>query len=234
MDLATHARLRLEAAGHGGRPVPNTLFERKGWTGTLGIILPGRNYGPTMPLLYYPSLSLMRWGADLLRLEYDYAGRDLQRLPEAEKETRLREWMGADVAAVVEAALARRRYESVVMIGKSLGTVAMSLLLEGETVLSESAAVWLTPSLQSARVKETLLSCKNPSFLAIGTDDPHYDHGVIAQVRRNLKGKLLLIQGADHSLEVPGAVPRSLKVLTTILDALEAFLVEAGAARPRP
>ncbi len=63
-----------------------------------------------------------------------------------------------------------------------------------------------------------------PSLFAIGTADPYYDAAALAEVQAATKGATVVIADADHGLEIPGDVVRSLQAMIEVVQALERFL----------
>lgn len=111
---------QLAITGYRGEPVPHSVIRQDGETTHLAILLSGMGYTCDMPLFYYSENILVDAGADVLRAEYAYNRRpEFQQLPDSEQ---LR-WLFADTTAAYRARLARRTYDSVTLVGKSLGTL---------------------------------------------------------------------------------------------------------------
>lgn len=208
----------LAIVGYRDEPVPHRFFRQDGETRHVAIVLPGMGYTTDMPLLHYPARLLLQTGADLLVVDYAYSRRaDFAALPPSEREA----WLFADVVAAYRAALAQRPYHEVTLLGKSLGTLAMARLLATEAELVGARTVWLTPLLTDDRVWAQLRRAGRPSVVAIGTADPFYDEARIAEVRALSGTEVVVIDGADHSLELPGDALGSLAALERVLRALQ-------------
>lgn len=208
----------LEIAGYRDEPVPHRFFRQDGETRHVAIVLPGLGYTADMPLLHYPARLLLQAGADLLAVDYAYSRRaDFTALPQDEQ----RQWLVADVSAACRAALAQGPYRQITLLGKSLGTVAMARLLDTEAALEHARTVWLTPVLTDDRVWAQLRREGRPSVVAIGTADPLYDEARIAEARALPGTEVVVIDGADHSLELPDDVFGSLAALEEVLRALQ-------------
>ncbi len=210
----------LSIAGFLGKPLPNTFFMQDGETDHVAVLLPGYGYRCFGPVLYYPTLSALSLGADVLWAEYAY-----DREPEYRRlrSTERREWLASDSRAAVDSALAQRPYRRVTMIGKSIGTLAMGQLLSVDARLKAAKAIWLTPLLRNEELRERLGEVGNQSLFVSGSADPQYDPE-FAAVLRERSMSLLLFEGADHSLEVPGDVPRCLEIVRELADAVLGFL----------
>ena len=209
---------KLEIAGYHDEPVPNTFFRQKNDTDHLAIILPGMGYTSHMPVLYYPARLLMFLGADVLRVEYEYSNRyDFLQLTGAERA----QWLIGDVSASCKAVLSHRGYQKITLIGKSIGTLAMGHLLTCDTVFEKARAIWLTPVFRNERLRKQIKQCRQESLFVIGTADPNYDPVFLAEV--TAKGESLVIDGADHSLEIEGDPTKSLEAMKKLIEAIKKF-----------
>jgi hypothetical protein len=211
----------LDILGYRDEPVPNTFARQEGKTAHLAILFPGYGYRVTMPLLHYSGRVLLAHGADVLCVEYAYdrnpAFRDLA---EAER-TR---WFQADVEAACQAGLAQRAYSRVTLVGKSIGTLAMGHLIQADARLVGAECVWLTPLLGSPQLRAQIDQVKPRSLFVIGTADRNYDVALLTEVRKATGGDSILVEGANHSLEIEGDVLRSVQAVEQMVAALERFL----------
>jgi predicted alpha/beta-hydrolase family hydrolase len=211
----------LEITGYRGEPVPNTFFRHDQEAEQVAIMLPGIGYTCQMPFLYYPTRLLLARGAEVLWVEYAYSRReDFQALSPSEQER----WLLADVTAACRAAIGQHRSEQVLLIGKSLGTIAMGHLLTTEPMVAHARAIWLTPLLRNDRLRAQIQRSGHRSLFVIGTADPHYHAAYLAEVQAATRGETVIIEGGDHSLEVGGDVFASLQAVEQVLRAMEAFL----------
>ena len=213
--------MKLSITGYLDAPAPHTFYRQDGETRHLAMLLPGLGYSCDMPLLYYPTGLLLAMGADVLRVEYDYrqswANQDL---PLEEKLARLY----ADVRGAARIALNQREYTSFTIIGKSLGTYAITCLLQADLPLRPHSCVYLTPLLLDAVGKsEVIRACPQKLFI-IGTADRYYDPTSFAQVVEATGGDALLIDGGDHSLEFRGDPVRSVQALEKVIRGIQEFL----------
>ena len=212
----------LEIEGYCNEPVPNTLFFQKNDTEHLAIVIPGIGYTSHMPLLYYPGRLLLLQGADVLRLEYDYGKRsDFLRLTGAERF----DWLVGDVSASCKLISSKRPYQKITFIGKSIGTLAMAHLLTNETMFDKARAIWLTPLFRNDRLRKLILRTGQRSLFVIGTADQHYDPDYLKEAQAATKGESLVIEHANHSLEIEGDPFQSLKIMERMMRAIEKFLM---------
>lgn len=211
----------LQISGYQGEPVPNTFFQHQDTTDHIAIFLPGVRYTCHMPLLYYPTRLFLFMGADALWVEYAYDQRaDFRALAEVERER----WFITDVTAACHTALTQRPYRQVTLVGKSLGTLAMGHLLTADPQLAGAQAIWLTPLLRNERLRAQIRLCKARSLFVIGSADAHYDPASLAEVQAATGGETVVVDGANHSLEIEGDVWQSLQALEQVLRAIQAFL----------
>lgn len=205
-------------AGHEGAPVPNQFLRHEGGAEELAIFLPGLGYTCDMPLFYYAQNLLEERGFDLLRVEYDYRGDAAFRAQlVAERYHRL----FADATAAYWAARALGSYSRVTLIGKSLGTLAMSHLLTLEELTEvEMRLVWLTPLLHREIVREQIRRHEARSLVIIGTSDPVY---AVARLDE-IEAPTLAVEGAEHGMDIPGDVPGSIDAMRRVAFALQQFL----------
>lgn len=213
---------RLPIVGHGDRPVPNTFLRAEDPTDRLAILLPGYGYTCDMPLFYYATELLLGRGFDLLAVEYAY-NRDpsFGALPGAERRHRLL----ADTGAAVATGLAQRPYRQAVFVGKSLGTLAMGHLLTEEASPERSwRAVWLTPLFHDRALRQQIDRFAGPSLFVIGTADRDYDRALLAELAGRPGNRAVVIEGADHGLDVPGDPVASVAALGRYVAALQEWL----------
>lgn len=211
--------MRLEIAGYKDQ-IPNVLLSADEPSEHLGIIFPGVAYSAQMPALYYATEVLLTLGADVLRLDHHYRHSDFQTLLDEEK-TR---WLEADALAVLKAALAIKPYKRLTLVGKSIGTVALVRILPELASLEHVAFVWLTPLLKLNGLKETIAQYPHKALFIIGSNDQSYDAALLEQIRVSTNGQVLLLEGADHSLEIRGDVVASVRIQERIVKVLERFV----------
>lgn len=211
----------LNIAGYRNGAIPNTFFRQERETRHVAILFPGAGYTAHMPVVYYPGRLLVAQGADVLRVEYAYNKRpDFQALSDAEQYR----WLYTDVSAAYDAALSQRDYARVTLVGKSIGTLAMGHLLTSGKPLPEVQCVWLTPLLRNEELIRQIKQVKHRALFVIGTADRVYDATKLAEVQQATAGDALVIEGADHSLEIVGDVLQSVRALLEIMQRMQKFL----------
>jgi dienelactone hydrolase len=212
----------LPIQGYRDEPVPNRFLRPRGAIDRLAVLLPGYGYTLDMPLFYYAENLLLERGLDVLRVEVNYGqNAGFRILPDAEQAS----WLLADAAAAYQTGLAQGAYRGVALIGKSLGTLAMGPLLTLPNPWdAPRRAVWLTPLLSAERLREQIRQFGGPSLFVIGGADPHYDAAILADLQAATHGEAVVIDGADHGMDIPGNPVASAGAMVRVVDALARFL----------
>ncbi len=194
------------------------MHRQKNGTGKLALVFPGFAYTCQMPLLYYSAVALRDNGYDVVMAETDYAGReDFQGLSARERLELIRD----DARAVYSDAFSLMNYDRLILIGKSIGTIAIASLLQDALEGRRLATVWLTPLLHNAEVIKAIRnSAVRGMLLAIGTKDSEYVKQTLDSIVVGPGSTVLEIENADHSLEIRGDMKASLTAMGQLLDAL--------------
>jgi len=210
--------VRLPLRSVDGRPLPHKYFRNPEAAAGLIVTLPGNLYGPEGALLFYPSVLLGAMGWDTLAVTYGFQSAMTGAGPEAVA--------GAmeESASAVRAALERRSYPRIGLIGKSLGCAIAAQLCASERVLASARAVYLTPMIGTALFDPLFAKTAQPAYMAQGTADGFYDSAALEVLRRKRPFSLTLIENADHSLIVPGDLRGSVAALERVTREVMAFL----------
>lgn len=209
----------LDVVGYKNQQVPNAFIIQPKPTRHLGIVLPGYRYSPDMADLHYAGRILLEQGADLLRLEYTYYRTDFMEQPENEQD----KWISSDVFAACNAGLSHRSYEKITLVGKSLGTIAMGHLL-ADRRFQKATCVWSTPLLTVEWLCSRIEQIHPRSLFIIGTADKFYKPDMLKHLENVTNGRAVVIEGANHGLEIPDSIDKSLFALNQIVQALQEFL----------
>lgn len=162
-------------------PVPNK-------PAGLCLVVPGRDYPATMPLLFWPATALVEDGWAVAVLEWGTPPTDSAAL-EALAE--------AALSCTLAGAPLKQADLPLLLVAKSLGT-----RLAPWAGRHEVAGVWLTPLLDDVRVRRAIETYPAPGLVVGGTDDPHWDGGpALTPVAADVQ--VWDVPGADHSLQVP-------------------------------
>lgn len=204
-----------------GRGLDNRFFAADHANGWLALLLPGLGYSADMPLLYYSKLLLLNRGVDVLQLMPATLSEEFQALDGSDRQ----DWLRADMLAGLHTGLAQRNYRGIVLVGKSIGSIAVALGLETAQSSLPTLAVWLTPLFRETVVMDAAHSCKDASFFLCGGADSTYLHDNLdAILKQNTKAIACVIPGADHSLELGGDEEGTFHAIQEGMQALARFL----------
>lgn len=211
----------LDIKGYNGRDIKNSLLKQKKGSGPISIILPGLRYNVDMPMLYHATGILLEAGHSVLSVDTRYSG--IQEFMAASNQERA-DWMFKDAEAIYNAIQRLEGYNLSVLVGKSLGTILLSYLVQNCPDIQECKMFWLTPLLQQNWVLNQMVTHKGKSLVVIGTADPNYTDDRIARLVEEGKCEVLTITRGNHSLDVPGGVLASMKQLTSIMSSFKDFI----------
>jgi hypothetical protein len=206
---------KLYVPGYQNEDVANTFFRQEHETRHLAILFPGLGYTAHMPVIYYPGCLLTTRGADVLRVEHSYqawSGKERIRC------------LNFNASSALDTALAQRKYEQVTLVGKSLGTYAVGHLLTTHAGLPQLQCIWLTPLLSDPELRSQIKKVKHRALFVIGTADPEYNAAQLAEVQQATGGESILIDGANHSLEIGGDVVQSIRAMQQVIECIQRFL----------
>jgi len=145
------------------------------------LVLPGRQYTPDGPLLFFAAQAALMRGWDVRQVWWESPERGGDRDEIA--------WVGDQLDAALDGYSGR-----VLVIAKSLGTLAAA-----RAAARGYDAAWLTPLLADREAAAPLLSYPASQFVVIGSSDPFLSQDVLGA----LPGTQLVVSG-DHILRVPG------------------------------
>lgn len=211
----------LALMGYNGKPLPNRLmyYEPDSAQPWLAVILPGLQYTCDMPLLYYAAKLLMTRNVEVLQMHTDYTQPAFRNATAAEQTL----WILEDTRGAVNGGLGNKSYAGLILVGKSIGTLAMAHLINNG-VGSDAVTVWLTPLFHQPFLVDAILHTKGPVLIVAGGGDSTYDAATLAMIRDTIGAEAFLVEGANHSLELPGDPLRSLRCLSEIMEGMSHFL----------
>jgi predicted alpha/beta-hydrolase family hydrolase len=211
----------LDIVGYKNQKVPNTFMIQPATTHHLGVILPGYRHSADMADLHYAGRILLEQGADLLRVEYAYYRTDFMGQLDSEQD----KWISSDVFAVCNAALSHRSYDQITLVGKSIGTIAMGHLL-ADSRFQGATCIWSTPLFVGEWLCSRIEQIHPRSLFITGTSDKFYKPDILKHLEHATKGRVIVIEGANHGLEDPDSISKSLTALNQIVQALQEFLIQ--------
>jgi hypothetical protein len=211
----------LTIRGHRGLSIPNTLRLLDEKSDRLGIVFPGRGYTAQAPLLYYTISSLLHNGINVLSIDYQYF--DNPDFESLEHDEQLK-WLYDDVESGYEAAVNEVDSRLEILVGKSLGTIAIGHILDSYPESTGLKVIWHTPLILMPEVTQKIEKHRPESLFVIGTADPHYDEHILAKLVEATSGEAVAVEDANHAMEVPGGVSDSLWAMEKIIDSVGEFV----------
>jgi len=201
-----------------GRPLIHKFYRHAEEVIGLLVVFPGNHYGVDGPLLYYPCELLRDQGWDTLAVSYGFqtAGRE-------PFEDGL-EALLAECKAAVLAALGARDYPRLGLVGKSLGAAVVAQLCAFEPEFSNARAGYLTPALGTPFFDPLFLKTKQSAYVAVGTADRFYSPEALKTLQGNKAFDLTRVDGADHSMNVPGDLEASTNSVRKVVNGLMTFM----------
>jgi len=204
--------------GYRGMNIPYTLYGKSDNSNDLLILLPGAGYTVNSPIFHYSTGIFLNQSKDILEVNYPYNhefynGFSLEELYKAVKN---------DSRIVIDTVLKNNAYNNFYIIGKSIGTIAMSSELNRD-VFKNAKTIWLTPLLKLDEVFESIINSRNKGLCIIGDNDRNYTEELFSQIGKNENITFKLIPGANHSLDNEDAM-KSIDNLKSIMIDIERFL----------
>ncbi len=186
------------------------------------LVFPGLAYNTSMPLLHYSIQAILASGLNVLTVDYDYSNN-----PEFLEQTMQSQadWMTREVETAIRVVTEVEDQDIACLVGKSLGTLALGHLLETYVDLRDAKTIWLTPLIKNPELMEQMLSYMKDAVLVIGTKDSHYDSDIIDRLNATTLSSGIVVDGANHSLEIEGDVTKSLRVLMQVVTIIQQFLM---------
>lgn len=203
-----------------GRPLMHSFYQQEGDSRGILITFPGSHYGMYGPLLYYPSLLLREHGWDTLALSYGF------QTAMEDPFTGGMEGMLEECTAASLHAVGRRDYPEIALVGKSLGCVVIAQLANHERIFQKAKLAYLTPVLGLPWFETTVRETGRPAYLAMGTADRFYDQETLQALQQQVDLQVQLVEGADHSLNFPGDLRKTVQVLNEVVEGLYRFIIE--------
>lgn len=200
----------FEITGHG-----RTIFCEQLTPGPVAfktaLILPGAGYSVDRPLLYFTTDLLLARAYQVILIHTNYSRFPTYR---ATTESHARHAIINDETARIAATLDERGIKPSIIVGKSIGTRAMRHLVPHFT---SPKNIWLTPVIENDW--SFLAGQEKNNLIIIGTADPLYP-----SMQSKLPKTSYVVPDADHSLEIPGDMQKTIATLGPIMGRIQAFL----------
>lgn len=168
------------------------------------LVLPGRQYTPDGPLLFFATQAALIRGWDVRQVWWEAPERGS--LPIADE----MDWVGDQLDQALEGYTGRQ-----LVVGKSLGTLAAT-----RAAARCIDAAWLTPLLTEPEAAKPLLTYPARQFVVIGSSDPYLSREVLDV----LPGTSLVVPG-DHVMRVADDAAAMVGSHEQFVRAFDAWLV---------
>lgn len=180
----------------------------------LALVLPGGGYTPLGPAIRFSILALEQLGFEARDVSY----------PEVEACDGTFPWddFSAATAERIEAILSAGDWTETAVVAKSLGTGVLARIGSALDV-PRPRAIWLTPLFGAQRTREGAIALGWPSLIVAGTADDHHDSAGFNEVVEALDARTLLVDGADHGLEIAGDARATVAAMAELVDAVDEF-----------
>ncbi|WP_062513058.1 alpha/beta hydrolase [Halobacillus sp. KGW1] len=200
-----------------GRKLAYTYIQNQ--SDTVCFMLSGSSYTYDKPLFYYATMGMLEKRTDIVHIHYDYMDERLDLYDD-----KFAALVSEDVDAVIRAVLFGRTYSRMVVVAKSLGTLALGRRMFDD--YPDAYFVILTPLLKKDSLAATLAGVSNKILIIIGDKDHHYMEETVKRVMEG-EAKVTTIQEADHSLEAVPLDPfRSLTIMHQVITEITSFLYD--------
>lgn len=166
----------------------------------LAVLLPGRSYPATMPLLTFTGRAARQHGWRVRAVSWS--------APDLDTEATTA-WVGRQLEEAVVDVEGR-----VLVVGKSLGTCAAAQVAE-----HGCDAIWLTPLLHLPPVVAAMADHPGRQLLIGGTEDPAWN----LAAARSTGGDVAQVDGGDHAMSCADAV-RTATMHVEVTRAVDAWL----------
>lgn len=163
---------------------------------TICFMFSGSGYNYDKPLFYYATMTMLQNNIDVIHIHYSYE-KQLFNKPLEE----IIKIMMEDINPVIFEVLKNDQYNKTIFLGKSLGTIPITIDIMRRNEFINSKMILLTPLLKFDSIFDSILKSQHQGLLVIGNQDPHYNSNQIDQLNEsNLM--IEVVQNANHSLDV--------------------------------
>ena len=182
----------------------------------LALVLPGAGDGPLGSALRVPIITLEALGATVREVEYPGWR------PAPGDADDMRRFVD-DAQRKIERIIEAEPWDRVTVVAKSLGTIVLALLDPAVFGDRPVRAVWITPIFERAEVRDAAADRGWPTLLIAGTGDAAHHPDNHANVVERTGATEILVDGADHMLEIRGDVHATIEALHRIAAAVQGF-----------
>ena len=200
--------------------VPFNLVSKEVDSKKLVVFLPGAAYTVQSPAFHYSQKIFLDKGFGVLQINYRYNDKDYDEFTMEE----LSDAIKFDVKTVLDEFLKDTSYEEFYLVGKSLGTIAMSSIID-RNMFKGANIIWLTPLLHRDDVFEAMINSGNRGLCVIGDNDRCYVEERYNQLKAKPNIMATLLPNVNHSLEHDQNMVESIDVLKSLINDIQEFVV---------
>ena len=200
--------------------VPFNLVSKEVDSKKLVVFLPGAAYTVQSPAFHYSQKIFLDKGFGVLQINYRYNDKDYDEFTMEE----LSDAIKFDVKTVLDEFLKDTSYEEFYLVGKSLGTIAMSSIID-RNMFKGANIIWLTPLLHRDDVFEAMVKSENRGLCVIGDNDRCYVEERYNQLKAKPNIMATLLPNVNHSLEYDQNMVESIDVLKSLINDIQEFVV---------
>ena len=186
----------------------------------LAVLFPGIGYTCDKPLLYYSAKLAIKADYEIVPVPYGNFPRGVKGNAEKMHQSFL---LAGEQAEEILKDIRWSRYEDIVFVSKSIGTVVSSCYAAKKDLKVRS--ILFTP------VEETFLYANRPAVAFHGTGDPWADTGKIRSACEKAGILLFLTEHANHSLET-GDIQKDIGIMAETMSRVESFFRGDGIFAP--
>jgi pimeloyl-ACP methyl ester carboxylesterase len=213
-------RVPIELEGYAGSAV-SCVLSSDGGENDMAVVFPGAvragnrlGGSPARPDLHYTRAVLQAEGLAVLEVWWD---------ADSAPPDDTWSWVDAHVSAAL--AFASNEHRLGFLVGRSFGTWALARAVSGEHETPAVPTIWISPLLHDEPVLAALEGLRAPALVVGGRADHLFDIAA-AEKLRAAGAQVVLIEGADHALEIDDPAA-SARLLADAIDAIRAFVVDA-------
>lgn len=207
--------------GFKGRKIPYTMHGKTDNAKDLVIFLPGSNYTVNSPIFHFLGEMIFKQCVHILEVNFPYKDEFYDDFSQED----LYKAVVMDAKIVIDKVLESHSYENYMLIGKSIGTIAMSSELNRD-IFKQAKGIWLTPLINRTEVLNAISETPNKGLCILGDKDKIYSEKVWEIVENNEHITTRLIPSANHRLEHEEDFYKSFDILKSIISDIESFLLK--------
>ncbi len=180
----------------------------------LAVIFPGIGYHKDKPLLYYAAKLLQGMGYEVINIIFsDMPGKIKGDKVMIKKAAGIASLQAEEQLAEINFA----KYDKVIFVGKSIGTVALAKYVYEHKINAKQ--VWYTP------LEETFSYNQHEVIAFIGESDPWSDVDNVKKIALDQGIKLYSYEGCNHSLESEN-IDKNLTILHEVIKKTQEYSVK--------